>query len=68
MKLKKKHISAQEIINLDKKVRFFKTHHSMVSMDNFEFTNAQNTFGVIYIVRDPRNVISSIKNHYSKNY
>ena len=37
----------------------------MVSMDNFEFTNAQNTFGVIYIVRDPRNVISSIKNHYS---
>ena len=22
----------------------------MVSMDNFEFTNAQNTFGVIYIV------------------
>ena len=63
--IKKKWVSAQEIINLDKKVRFFKTHHSMVSMDNFEFTNAQNTFGVIYIVRDPRNVISSIKNHYS---
>lgn len=29
------------------------------------FTNSDNTLGIIYIVRDPRNIISSIKNHYS---
>ena len=33
------------------------------------FTNVENTLGTIYIVRDPRNVITSVKNHYSlSNY
>ena len=33
------------------------------------FTNSENTLGAIYIVRDPRNVITSVKNHYSlSNY
>ncbi len=63
--IKKNWIKSQEIINLDKKVRFFKTHHAMVSIDNYNFTNDENTLGVIYIVRDPRNIVSSVKNHYS---
>ena len=63
--IKKSWIKSQEIINLDKKVRFFKTHHAMVSIDNYNFTNDENTLGVIYIVRDPRNIVSSVKNHYS---
>ena len=31
------------------------------------FTNKQNSAGCIYIVRDPRNVITSLKNHYEMN-
>ena len=33
-------------------------------INNNDFTNSQNSIGCIYIVRDPRNVITSIKNHY----
>ncbi len=28
------------------------------------FTNSENTLGSIHIVRDPRNVVTSVKNHY----
>ena len=31
------------------------------------FTNSQNSIGCIYVVRDPRNVITSLKNHYQLN-
>ena len=53
-------------LNLDKKVKFLKTHHVNCSIDNKMFTNLKNTLGVIHVVRDPRNVITSLKNHYSK--
>jgi len=57
-------IKAQEKINFDKKVRFFKTHNAFGKLNSFDFTNSLNSLGAIYIVRDPRNVITSIKNHY----
>ena len=59
-------ITAQKIINLDKKIKFFKTHHSYCSFNNNFFTDNDNTKAVIYIVRDPRNVITSLLNHYEK--
>ena len=62
-------IKSQQIINLDKRVKFFKTHHALCKINGSIFTNYENSLGVIYIVRDPRNVISSIKYHFSKeNY
>ena len=61
-------IKAQELINLDKKLRFFKTHNAFGSLNNQKFTNKENSIGCIYIVRDPRNVITSLKNHYEINY
>ena len=62
-------IPSQDLLNLDNKIKFFKTHHIMCNITNKSFTNYKNTFGVIYIVRDPRNVITSILNHFSKkNY
>ena len=62
-------IKSQQIINLDKRVKFFKTHHVLCKINSSIFTNYENSLGVIYIVRDPRNVISSIKYHFSKeNY
>ena len=57
-------IKAQEKINSDGKLRIFKTHSGNYNFFGSNFTNKENTVGVIYIVRDPRNMISSIANHY----
>ena len=57
-------IKAQELINLDKKLKFFKTHNILGGLNGNQFTNTKNTIGCIYIVRDPRNVITSLKNHF----
>ena len=57
-------IKAQEKINDDNKLKFFKTHNAFGKINNFDFTNPSNSLGGIYIVKDPRNVITSIKNHY----
>ncbi len=58
-------IASQKKINLDKNLRFFKTHNMLGKFRGHPFTNSENTLGAIYIVRDPRNVITSVKNHYS---
>ena len=57
-------IRSQEKINIDKKLRFFKTHNAFGKVNNFDFTNSENSIGCLYIVRDPRNVFTSVKNHY----
>ena len=56
--------AAQKIINSDNKIRFFKTHNALCKLDNNIFTDEENTLGVIHIVRDPRNVLSSVNNHF----
>ena len=57
-------IKAQEKINFNNKLNFFKTHNILGSINNNNFTNKKNTVGAIYIVRDPRNVLTSLQNHY----
>ena len=57
-------IAEQEKINSLNKIFFFKTHNALCKINNNKFTNQNNTLGVIYIIRDPRNVVSSIANHY----
>ena len=57
-------IKAQEKINLNNKLNIFKTHNILGSINNNNFTNKKNTVGAIYIVRDPRNVLTSLQNHY----
>ena len=57
-------ISAQKIINKDKKIKFFKTHNILGAINNCKFTDKKNTIGCIYVIRDPRNVITSLQNHY----
>jgi len=67
--ISKNWINSQKKINSDKNLRFFKTHNMLGKFKGYPFTNAENTLGTIYIVRDPRNVITSLKNHYSlSNY
>ena len=60
-------INAQEKINSDGKLTIFKTHNGNYNFLGKDFTNKNNTIGVIYVVRDPRNIISSIANHYKLN-
>ena len=60
-------VKAQEKINLENKLKFFKTHNAFGKLNNYDFTNPQNSVGCLYIVRDPRNVLTSIKNHYELN-
>ena len=62
-------ITSQNKINSNKNLRFFKTHNMLGKFRGNLFTNSENTLGSIYIVRDPRNVVTSVKNHYSlSNY
>jgi hypothetical protein len=63
--IKKHWLTVQDLINLDNEPKFFKTHHINCKLDQYNFTNKENTLATIYIVRDPRNLVSSISNHYS---
>tara|TARA_Y100000389_G_scaffold185662_1_gene205285 strand:- start:155 stop:1024 length:870 start_codon:yes stop_codon:yes gene_type:complete len=60
--------NSQKKLNSDKKLRLLKTHNMLCSINidqhNHSFTNEDNTLGVIHVVRDPRNVITSLKNHF----
>ena len=61
-------IVTQDKLNLDNETKFLKTHHALCKVDNFHFTNNDNTLATIYIVRDPRNIITSITNYFNFNY
>tara|TARA_Y100000768_G_C23914049_1_gene651459 strand:- start:299 stop:1147 length:849 start_codon:yes stop_codon:yes gene_type:complete len=57
-------IKEQEKINSTNKTFFFKTHNALCKINNNRFTDQRNTLAAIYIIRDPRNVITSIASHY----
>ena len=60
----KNFINVQNLLNEEKgKVKFFKTHSALSKMHGCNFTDLNNTLGVIYIVRDPRNVVNSLAHH-----
>ncbi len=66
--IKEKWISAQDMINLDNQIKVLKTHQGKYTVGKDSFTNDQNTLATIYIVRDPRTLISSISNHYTLTF
>lgn len=49
-------------------LNFVKTHNCLIPYFGNEFTTKKQTLGVIYIVRDPRNLITSLKHHYTLDY
>ena len=55
----------QRKINQDKKIKFFKTHSFLGNYEGNIFTSPETTLGAVYIIRDPRNVLTSLKNHFS---
>ena len=60
---------SQENINKNNKINILKTHNMLCNINldgkDYSFTNLENTIGVIHIVRDPRNIVTSAKNHFS---
>ena len=56
-------IQMQDFINLNGSVNYYKTHNAMCTINNYPFTNKENTLGGIYLVRDPRDVLISYSNH-----
>ena len=61
----KNYIRAQEAINKQdgNSLRFLKTHSALNDINGYKFTNLNNSLGVIYIIRDPRNIVKSFANH-----
>ena len=50
------------------KIQFVKTHNSLNQYQGNSFTTKDISLGSIYIVRDPRNLVTSISHHYSMKY
>jgi len=65
----KQWLAVQDLIDQKYKNNFFfKTHNACISLNNNLFTNNRYSGGYIYIVRDPRNVITSYKNFENRSY
>jgi len=61
-------IKAQEELNKNKKLKFFKTHNAFCTINGNAFTNEVNTAGCIYVVRDPRDVVVSASKYYDLSH
>ena len=60
-------LTAQKKLIQKENFTFLKTHNIFGAFKGNSFTSSELTLGAIYIVRDPRNIISSLMNHYSLN-
>ena len=63
----KEWIPEQRKIKSNKKILFLKTHSCLGLYKKQPFTTSEFSLGGIYIVRDPRNVITSVMNHFELN-
>ena len=61
----KQWMPSQRKIIANKKIKFLKTHSCLGNYKGNTFTSNETSLGAIYIVRDPRNVFTSLKNHFS---
>ena len=62
------YVNVQNNLNLkNKSKKFFKTHSAFFynKINNSIFSNPENSLCAVYIVRDPRNVVTSYAHHYS---
>ena len=66
--IKKNWIVAQKRINSEKEIKLLKTHNGKYTVEKDNFTDDQNSLAVIYIVRDPRTLVKSISNHFTKSH
>ena len=62
------YLKVQETINVKNSIQFLKTHSYLFNIEDNPFTKLEYSLGVIYIVRDPRNVVLSSSNHNSQSH
>ena len=65
--IKNSEIAQEKIISKNKTI-ILKTHSALLPINGYNFTSKKYTAGAIYIVRDPRNVVTSLGNHYNFNF
>ena len=56
-------VDSQNNIEIDGDFHFLKTHHACIKFNNYPFTTPLNTLGLIYLVRDPRDIAISYSKH-----
>ena len=61
-------IALQDTINLNGETNFLKTHNGLFAVNNYKFTNTENTLGAIYVVRDPRDLVLSYAHHFGETH
>ena len=62
-------IESQKKLEIKKgNVVFLKTHNALINIENNEFTNSDLTLAIIYIVRDPRDVVISYSKYRHLDY
>ena len=60
-------LEAQRRIKTSNDFAFFKTHSGNVTLNKFKYTSADNVLGLIYLVRDPRDVVVSYSKYLNKS-
>lgn len=64
----KNYIKVQNSFKKENSIEFLKTHSYLFNFHNkYPFTNLENSLGVIYIVRDPRNTVTSLAKFMSSS-
>lgn len=58
----------KKYLNFKEDFKFFKTHSGNFNINNNFFTSEENIRGVIYVIRDPRDVCISWANHTGQTY
>ena len=60
-------LEAQERADVGGDFAFFKTHSGNVTLNKHKYTNEENVLGLIYMVRDPRDVVVSYSKYLNKS-
>ena len=61
--LSKYRLLAQKNAEVGGDFAFFKTHSSNININNYPYTNKDNVRGIIYVIRDPRDIVISYSYH-----
>ena len=60
-------MQSEKRLNLKESFCFVKTHSALISLLGNDFTNKESTRGLIYLVRDPRDIAISWSKHRNKS-